>query len=78
MQYATQNYNITFNIGSLSDNKEFTLFYFATSEDPTFLATSSTVNTINVKTLEALTVNINWSNALTVSLGILLIFLLGM
>lgn len=31
MQYATQNYNITFEFGSLSDNTQFTLFYFATS-----------------------------------------------
>ncbi len=51
MQYATQNYNITFEFTSLSDNKEFTLFYFATSEDPTFLATSSAIKTVNAKTL---------------------------
>lgn len=51
MQYATQNYNITFEFGGLVDNKEFTFFYFATSEDPTFLATSSEVRTVNAKTL---------------------------
>ena len=77
MQYATQNYNITFEFEGLSDNKEFTLFYFGTSEDPTFLATSSDVKTVNAKTLEALTVNINWGKALTASLGLLLIVLIS-
>ena len=51
MQYTTQNYNVTFQISSLTDNKQYTLFYFATSEDPTFLATASAVRTINAKTL---------------------------
>jgi hypothetical protein len=53
------------------------LFYFGTSEDPTFLATSSDVKTVNAKTLEALTVNINWGKALTASLGLLLIVLIS-
>lgn len=78
MQYATQNYNITFEFAGLTDNTEFTLFYFGTSEDPTFLATSSDVKTVNAKTLEALTVNINWGGALAVSFGLLLILLIGM
>jgi hypothetical protein len=42
------------------------------------LATSSVVKTVNAKTLEALTVNINWGRILAASIGLLLIFLLGM
>jgi len=74
MQYSTQNYNVTFEFSSLLDNKEYTLFYFATSEDPTLTATSSAVKMVNAKTLEALTVNINWEKQVIVSF--LLIFVM--
>lgn len=38
MLYSTQNYNVTLEFTGLPDNKEFTFFYFSTSEDPTVTA----------------------------------------
>lgn len=61
MIYAIQNYNVTFSFSGLTDNKEYTCFYYATTEDPTISAESTTVKSFNAITLQALIVDINFS-----------------
>lgn len=68
MLYAIQNFNITISFTGLADNKEYSFFYFATQEDPTLVATGTTVKRFNAKTLEALTVNINWESLSSVQI----------
>lgn len=60
MIQVIQNYNVTFSFSGLSDNTEYTFFYFATTEDPTISAQSSAVGTFNALTLQALIVDINF------------------
>lgn len=61
MIYAIQNYNVSFSFSGLSDNKEYTCFYFGTTEDPTISAESTTVKSFNAQTLQALIVDINFA-----------------
>lgn len=51
MIYSIQNYNVSFSFGRLTDNREYTFFYYATTEDPTISAESTPVRTFNAKTL---------------------------
>ena len=77
MLYANQNYNITLEFTDLPDDTEFTFFYFASSEDPTITAETTTVSRFNAKTLKALTININWNSHMLWSLvGLLCLMLL--
>lgn len=64
MIYAIQNYNISFAFSGFSDNTEYTCFYFATTEDPTISAESTTVRSFNAQTLQALIVDINFQGSL--------------
>lgn len=60
MIYAIQNYNISFEFSGFADNTEYTCFYFATTEDPTISAESTSVGSFNAQTLQALIVDINF------------------
>jgi hypothetical protein len=76
MVQAVQNYNITFSFSGLLDNTMYTFFYFATTEDPTISAQSSTVNTFNAQTLQALIVDINYIGKISTALLLLILVMI--
>ena len=59
IQYAPQNYNVSFTFSSLRQNQTYSMFHFATVDDPTLTSLSSFVTAINVTTLTATTIDIN-------------------
>ncbi len=66
MQYIPQNYNVSFTFNSLNQNQTYSLFYFATVDDPTLTALSTAVTAINVTTLTATQININHQGRLAI------------
>ena len=77
MIHSTQNYNTTFQLTGLASNTLYTIFYFATVEDPSITSLSSAVSYTTAQTLQMLTININWAPQLAfLLLPILALFML--
>lgn len=66
IQYAPQNYNVSFTFSPLKQNQTYSMFHFATVDDPTLTALSTSVTAISVTTLAATTIDINYQYRLSV------------
>jgi len=73
MQYAPQNFNISLSVDSLISNSNYTIFYYATMDDPTLTSSASSVGYNIFKTLEVLDISINWGFRNGIGLGLLLL-----
>ena len=75
MIYAIQNYNTTISFAGLDDNTLYSFYYYATTEDPSLTAETTSVQVMEAQTLQALLVNINWG-VHTQAAGLLVLALL--
>lgn len=78
MQYSPMNINITFTISTLQLNTNYTLYYYATVDDPQFSALASDVSAINITTSSHYTITIDWEPREIFMFSLLLLVLLAL
>lgn len=77
IQYVPQNYNVSFTFNSLNQNQTYSLFHFATVDDPTLTALSTPVTAISVTTLAATQIDINHAYKLAAAAAAIVLALLA-
>lgn len=62
MQYSSMNVLVSFTINTLQINTDYTLYYYATVDDPQLSALASNVAAINITTSAHYTITIDWAS----------------
>lgn len=77
MQYVSMNINVTFSINTLLNNTNYTLYYYATVDDPQFSALASAVQAVNVTTEDYWIITVDWAGRVFVGVWIALLAMLS-
>lgn len=72
MQYSAMNILVSFTVSTLRTNADYTLYYYATVDDPQYSSLASSVGAINITTSAHYIITVDWASRELVLLFLLL------